>query len=188
MKFVLLALTLLAACTSLVPSTIAQLSAVSPTTMDPAALEVAVLMPAGLQPQPQTAVLSVSGTRRDTGEVAKLDFVLAERPATLDGVDIQPGETVFAYRMAEADIAPMRALQGKLDAWRIAAPGATQGSLSVGLGACTVGNGPAPDAAGAVYIRMARDVPMLPLVRRSSIAGLVGAAAMASIGPCAQPQ
>jgi hypothetical protein len=188
MKSMFLALPFLAACSSLVPTTIAQLSAIQPATMDPAALEVAVLMPIGLQPQPETAVLSVSGTRMDTGEVAKLDVVLAERAATLVGVDLLPGDTVFAYRVAEADLAALRAIQDTVNGWKSTVPGATQGTLSVGLGACTVGDGPAPDASGAVYIRMAEGAPMLPLIRRAPISGLIGAEAMASIRPCATAQ
>jgi hypothetical protein len=188
MRSLLLALPFLAACSSFVPSTVAQLSAIQPATLDPAALEVAVLLPAGLQPQPQTAVLSVSGTRVDTGEVAKLEVFLAERAVTLAGVDVQPGDRVFAYRVAEADLAPMRALQDKVNGWKATAPDATQGTLSVGFGACTEGDGPAPDAAGAVYIRMAEGAPLLPLIRRAPIAGLIGAEAMASIRPCATAQ
>jgi hypothetical protein len=188
MKPALVALACLSACSSLVPSTIAQLASTPPAQLDPAALEVAVLMPAGLRPQPQTAVLSLAGTRTDTGQAEKLDVILTERPATLAGVDVQPGETVFAYRVPDPDIAVIRAMQARFNAGNAAAPDTMQGSISVALGACTVGTGPAPDAAGAIYIRMAPDAPMMPLVRRSSIAGLVGAAAMASIGPCAQPQ
>jgi hypothetical protein len=188
MKFAVLAMACLAACSSLVPSTVAQLQATSPAEVDPAAIEVAILMPAGLQPQPQKAVLTLTGSRTDTGETARLDVVLAERAVTLEGVDVQPGESVFAYRLADADLAAVRAQQAVLDAWEAAAPDATQGSLSVGLGACTVGEGPTPDAAGAVYIRMAPGAPMMPLIRRAPIVALVGAAAIAGIGPCPPPQ
>lgn len=188
MKRALLVLSFLAACSSLVPATVAQLQAVSPAEVDPAAIEVAILLPAGLQPQPQTAVLSLAARRTDTGEVAALDVILAERTIALAGVEVQPDETVFAYRVAEADVARVRVQQAQINAWEAAAPEATEGSLSVGLGACRVGNGPVRDAAGAVYIRMAEGAPMMPLVRRAPIAALVGAAAMASIGPCVTAQ
>ncbi len=188
MKPTLLVLPFITACSSLVPTTVAQLQAISPAEVDPAAIEVAILLPAGLQPQPQTAVLSLAGRRTDTGEVATMDVILAERTLTLEGVEVQPGERVFAYRVAEADVARVRAQQARVNAWEAVAPEATEGSLSVGLGACSVGNGPVQDAAGAVYIRMATDAPMLPLIRRAPIARLIGAAAMESIGPCATAQ
>lgn len=188
MKPMLLAFACLAACTSFVPATVAQLQAVSPIEVDPAAIEVAILMPAGLKPQPRSAVLSVAGRRTDTGEEAALDVILVERAITLVGVEVQPGEKVFAFRVAEEDVASLRAQQAVFNVWKAEAPGASEGSLGVALGACTVGAGPAPDAAGAVYIRMAEGAPMLPLVRRAPIASLIGAEAMASIGPCESAQ
>jgi hypothetical protein len=184
MKPALLALALLCACTALVPSTVAQLSAIDPARMNPAALQVAVVMPAGLRPQPGSAKLIVEGNRSDTGEAARLEAVLAEHPVTLAGVALEPGDAAYLFQLAEADLAPMRALQTKLAAWDAVAPNETTGSLSVGVGACTTGGGPMAHAEAAVFIRAAEGGPMLPLIARAPVVGLIGAEAMASIGPC----
>jgi hypothetical protein len=184
MKLALLSLALLSACAALVPSTLAQLSSINPATIDPGTLQVAVVMPAGLRPQPGTAILIVEGMRSDTGEADKLEAVLAEQPVTLAGVTLQPGDAAYLFQLAEADIAQMRALQRKFAAWETEAPAETTGSLSIGLGACTTGTGPAAGAEGAVFIRATEDGQMLPLIARSSIAGLVGPEAMASLTPC----
>jgi hypothetical protein len=184
----LLSLILLTACASLVPSTVAQLATIDPVRMDPATLSVAVVTPAGLRPQPGTAVLIIEGSRSDTGEEARMEMVLAETPITLAGFALQPGEVATMFQIAASDLAPMRALQAQLAEWKAAAPDATSGSLSVGMGACTLGAGPAPDAEGAVFIRTTADGPMLPLVPRSRIAGLIGAEAVASLTPCTAAQ
>jgi hypothetical protein len=184
MKPALLSLALLSACTALVPSTVAQLAATDPAQMDPGVIAVAVVMPAGLRPQPLSTVLVLEAVRSDTGETAIYKAALDERPVTIDGVALLPGEAAYLYQIAERDLAPMRAVQATVLAWDKAAPDATQGRLSVGLGACTVGAGPVPEAEGAVFIRLDEDGPMLPLIPRSSIAGLIGAEALASIRPC----
>ncbi len=184
MKTVLLPLALLSACSALVPSTMAQLAAINPAQMDPGLIAIAVVMPAGLRPQPETAVLVLAADRSDTGETALHEAVLDEREVTIEGVALQPGEVAYLYQLAPDDLAPMRAVQARILAWDATAPDATRGRLSVALGACTVGAGPAPGAEGAVFIRASDAGPMLPLIPRSSIAGLIGAAAMASIGPC----
>jgi hypothetical protein len=184
MKPALLSLALLSACSTLVPSTVARLSAIDPTRIDPGALQVAVVMPAGLRPQPGTAMLIVEGTRSDTGETARLEAVLAEQPVTLAGVALEPGDAAYLFQLAADDLAPMRALQSKIVAWDTEAPDETTGSIAVGLGACTTGAGPAEGAEGAIFIRASEAGPMLPLIARTPIVALIGADAMASIGPC----
>jgi hypothetical protein len=180
----LLSVALLSACASLVPSTVAQLAAIDPARMDPGAVNVAVVMPPGMRPQPGTAVLIVEGKRSDTGEAVRLEAVLAEQPIALAGFALQPGEAAYMFQVADADLAPLRALQAQIAAWDAAAPDATTGSIAIGVGACTEGTGPAPDAEGAVFIRATAGGPLLPLVPRSRIAGLIGAGALAGLAPC----
>jgi hypothetical protein len=180
----ILALALLAACGSVVPATVAQLRTLSPADADPAALAVAVLTPAGLQPTRGSGRLILQSRRSDTGQADTITLTLAEAPGDAAAFGAGTGEAVRYYRVAAADQPALRAFQAGLDAWQAEVPDATQGSLSIGLGACAVDGGPAPDARGSVFIRLAADGPYLPLINRARIASLIGADALAATLPC----
>jgi hypothetical protein len=156
----------LCACSSVVPSTALRLASVDPLTADPGAIELALTLPPGLRVQPGTAVLefgAVRGAERIGGS-----FALEERRGI--------------YALTTADAARMRAVQAQIATWRT--EGEAQGSLGVGLGACAVGNGPAPDAVGSVSIRLEAGGNFMPLIEQARIADLIGAAAMAGIEEC----
>jgi hypothetical protein len=76
----------------------------------------------------------------------------------------------------------MRALQAKIADWK--REGAAKGSLGLGIGGCAVGDGPAPDAAGSVLIRLSAEDPYLPLIRDGRLADLLGPDMLAAIKPC----
>jgi hypothetical protein len=143
-------------------------------------------MPAGLRAIHGTATLRLAASRTDTGAADALDLVLAETPGDPAAFGAQPQELVQYFAVAPGDVAPVRALQQRITAWKAEAPADTAGSLSVGLGGCTVDGGPAPGAEGSVYIRTEADGPFLPLIDRGSIEGLVGQDAMAAMQPCPQ--
>ena len=169
----------LAACTSIVPSTAARLAAMDPLTADPAALELVVVLPPGLAVTPGSAKLELSADRG--AEHKSGSFRLTERPAAA-GVVVPEGGSARGYAIAEADVPRMRALQAEIAAWK--REGAAKGSLGMGLGGCAVDGGPAADARGSVLIRVQEGGPFLPLIAEGKLSDLLGADVLAAIKPC----
>ena len=180
----LLPILALAACGYVVPSTAARLATLDPLTADPAALSVAVVLPAGLRAQPGTALLTIESVRRDTGETRTLPMVLME--TGLANVPVPAGATGTAYRLSTADVVRLRALQAEVTGWKAAGVD-TGGSLGLGIGGCGVGEGPAPDAVGSAYIRTQTGAAFLPVIREAGLRDLLGPALFDAIGPCAGP-
>jgi hypothetical protein len=174
----LLACLALSACSSVVPMTAARLSAMDPLTVDPGQIEVALILPQGLRVTPGSAVLTLSAQRGDQRIAG--DFVLDER--AVPGVPAPEGATVAGYGLTAHDVARMRALQAEIAAWK--AEGEARGALSVGVGGCRVGEGPAPEAEGAVMIRLARDEAFHALIRPTPLVSILGEGALAAMGPC----
>ncbi|MCU0826250.1 MAG: hypothetical protein MUE52_02315 [Tabrizicola sp.] len=169
----------LSACASVVPSTAARLAATDPLTADPGAIALVVVLPPGLSVTPGSAVLEFGATRGTKSRKGR--YVLAEEPVPV-GVVVQRDGSAQGYTLTDADAESMRALQAEIAGWK--REGAAQGSLSLGIGGCAVGDGPAPDAVGSVLIRMAEDGPFLPLIREGKLADLLGAEVLAAIEPC----
>lgn len=169
----------LAACTSIVPSTAARLSAMDPLTADPAALELVVVLPPGLAVMPGSAKLELSADRG--AEHKSGSFRLAERPAAA-GVAVPEGGSARGFAIAEADVPKMRALQAEIAAWK--REGDAKGSLGMGLGGCAVNGGPAADARGSVLVRVQEGGPFLPLIADGRLSDLLGAEVLAAIKPC----
>lgn len=178
-RFGALCFVALSACTALVPSTAARLSALDPLTADPAALELVVILPAGLAVTPGSAKLELSADRGAEHKAG--GFILADKPAAPD-LDLPPDATVRGFSIADQDIDRMRALQAEIAGWK--RQGAAKGSLGLGIGGCAIGGGPAPDATGSVLIKLRADGPFLPLIADGKLSDLLGAKVMAAIKPC----
>jgi hypothetical protein len=174
-----LACLLLSACAYVVPTTVARLAAVDPLTADPAAIEVAVILPPGLAITPGSAKLEVGAVRG--AESRKGSFTMTDIPAT-PGVTAPEGATARIYALTDAEAERLRALQAEIAVWK--AEGDAAGSLGIGIGGCAIGAGPAPDATGSVLIRLAEGGPFLPLIRNGRLADLLGAEVLAAIQPC----
>jgi hypothetical protein len=174
-----LAFLLFSACASVVPTTAARLAMLDPLTADPAAIQVAVILPPGLAVKPGSATLEFGATRGT--ESLNGSFALKDVPAT-PGVTAPLGSTARIYALTEVDAARMRRLQAQIAVWKD--EGAAKGSLGLGIGGCATGPGPAPDATGSVLIRLTEDVPFLPLIREGRLADLLGPDVLAAIQPC----
>ena len=174
----------LAGCSYVPAMTAARLAAVDPLTADPGQIELAVVLPPGMNPLPGTARLVLhaegAGQRRDA------EYLLVGRAVPQD-VPVAGGAHVLAYGLSAADAGKMRALQAEVAGWR-AARQRGQAALGVALGGCRVGAGPAPDAEGAVYIRLAADGGFLPLLGPARLSDMLGADAMAGLAPCSAAQ
>jgi hypothetical protein len=167
------------ACSVIVPSTAARLSALDPLTADPAVLELVVILPPGLAVSPGSAKLELSADRGNEHKGGS--FRLVDRPAA-PGQDLPDGATARRFAIAEADVARVRALQAEIAVWK--REGAASGSLGLGIGGCAIGEGPALDATGSVLILLRKDGPFLPLIAEGKLADLLGAEVLAAIKPC----
>ena len=168
----------LGGCAAVVPQTAARLQALNPLTLDPSAVTVALILPAGMQIEPGTAVLILVAQRGD--HKATETFVLAPREAA--AVVAPAGAIVAGFGVTAADAERMRLWQGRISDWK--AKGAASGSISVGVGGCKLGDGPAPDATGAVLIRLSEEAAFQPLIRPTRLSALLGKTALAEMQPC----
>lgn len=175
-----------AACSSLVPATLARMQAMDPLTADPAAIEVALVLPPGLAVAPGSAVLHL-GAAREGARLAET-FALEVKPVAILGLEVPPGATASLFRLTAPDARRMREAQGRIAAWKAENPGGTHGSLSIGLGGCGIGAGPADDARASVLIRPEADSAFLPLIRDASVRQLIGPALFDAIAPCESRQ
>ncbi|SFR31727.1 hypothetical protein SAMN04488005_0158 [Yoonia tamlensis] len=172
MRLSLLPILALCACSSIVPSTVARLSTLSPTTADPAGFAVLMTLPDGLGVQRGSARLIFSARRTDTGETLQEDVIL-ERDA---------GAQLF--RIAAADYARLRAAQATARLWETQNKDATQGALSVHVAACKIGAGPDPDARVSVAIQTTQGGEFQPLVRNGPLSAIASAAQIRDMGAC----
>jgi hypothetical protein len=124
-------------------------------------------MPDGADIAQNGATFVLSMSRSDTGEERAGTFTL-ERRESSDGRS--------RIRIDPADLDAVRSLQATANAWETEDPVASSGSLTVGVIACSVGNGPADDANFSVWIRTVADGPFMPLIRNASVSDVLDAA------------
>lgn len=180
MRFVhgLIPVLLAAGCGAVVPETAARLQALDPLRADPAALAVAVQLPAGMKVRPGAAVITIAASRG----AERLAEALTLAPRSAAGVAVPEGGSVAAFGLGPAEVAQMRAIQAQVGQWK--AGGAAETSFGIGLEGCKLGDGPAPDAEGAILIRLEETGAFVPLIQPTQVAALVGEAALAAMPPC----
>ncbi|WP_139201597.1 hypothetical protein [Gemmobacter aquatilis] len=160
------------------PGTAARLQALDPLSVDPAALEVAVQLPAGMNVLPGTAVITITASHGADRLAEELQLA----PRSAAGVAMPEGGRVAAFGLGPAEVARMRELQAQVAQWK--AGGAAEASFGIGLGGCKLGGGPAPDAEGAILIRLEGAGEFVPLIQPTQVAALVGETALAAMPPC----
>lgn len=170
MRFAVLPIIALSACTSLVPSTVMRLNGLSPTTADPAGFAVDLALPDGIDVQPGTARLMFSVARSDTGETQSGVYVL------------ERDDDVFL--IAEDDLPALRSLQATARLWDAENDGATNGSLGLTLAPCLIGDGPAPNARVSVGLRLEEGGTFLPLVRNGPLSAVADSGQISQMGAC----
>lgn len=183
-RMVLLAALTLSGCASLVPAGLARLYALSPLETDPAMLAVALVLPAGLDLAPDSATLTLGSQREASGEILGGTFVLTETAGDPAFIPRDPAASVMFLALADADLPAVRRLQADIARWEAEDDAATQSSLSVGLGGCGVGSGPAADAVGSVYLQTGDAAPFFALLRDVKLVDLIGPDLFARIEPC----
>lgn len=156
MRIILLVgLLLCAACSYLNPTTLTQLSRLSPLTADPAGFEVYVTLPDNTELAPGGALLDLHATRSDTGETLAETIVLAQKRT----------DSGLVWTVPKKDLPRLRAAQEDARTWESEAPDATSGSLSVALKPCFIGRTPELDETFSIALRLSPDGPIRPFLR-----------------------
>jgi hypothetical protein len=108
-----LALRLLCACASVLPTTAARLVAFDPVTVDPGEIEVAVILPQGLAATPGSARLELGAPRGS--EHLQGSFVLQDIPAEA-AVTAPKGSTARIFLLTETNADRMQGLPRQIAA------------------------------------------------------------------------
>lgn len=152
-------LLVLTGCGSVVLSTVAQLNDLDPLTADPAGFAVAVDLPDGLENKPGDTSLTVQATRSSTG-------VELGRAYALEKSVLTDGRIVFTLPPHEADA--LRAMQQEAATWP--RDGSNTLAMNASFGACRTENVPVTgDPRFSVWLRLAQDAPLMPLVRNAPL-------------------
>ncbi|MDO6965130.1 hypothetical protein [Rhizobium alvei] len=133
------------ACTSVPPSSYAQLAAMSPLDANPADIRMAVIAPEPLEIKPSGAILSIVWQPK-SGEAVKRDFTLevlaGNATAPKLASRLGPGRRIFVLKLTAVDAESLLDLQRQVRAAK-AAGNDGRGQISAGLReACW--NGPFP--------------------------------------------
>lgn len=186
MRFIpIFSLAVMAACSSLVPATVATISRISPLDADPAAMDIVLVLPKGVQVQHGSAALTLASHRADTNETAAGTFILQQRALVQSGLLIPAQAQAQAFRLAPQDLVRAKTLQNRIaDAKAKAPKDMEKSSISVNIVGCTVGDGPARGAVASIYLKARAGGAFLPLVRDASLAQLLGDTVFAALGPC----
>ena len=172
-----LMLTALAGCTTMPVTSMVKLARTDFTTIDPAALRIAVKLPLGLRPRREGVRLRVAATVADVKQ--EQSFVLADLDdagelLSLAG-ELSAKSSIYAFRLDPADVPRLVAMREDMLARK--ASGA-KGSLTLSVGADACRTGPLPATTLlTTYLRtepagdffpLARDVDLRKIVPKDS--------------------
>lgn len=165
----------LSACGYVDMSTAARLGSMSPLTADPADFTIYLDIPEGVELPAGSAKLGFGGTRSDTGERLSAEYVLDARQLP-DGTRV--------YRIAEADLAPMRMLQAEMRQWKAEVGRAASGTLSVAMTPCLSGDTLDPDAPVNVDLALEDGGTPMPLIKDLPISEFLEQTESGNFLPC----
>lgn len=161
-------------CGSLVMSTVMALDDLDPMTADPAGFVVALDVPQPLAIVEDSVELAIGVTRGETGETLGGSFVLVES---------RDGEGRTVYRLPQEGIAGIRSAQQDAATW--ATTGDNELSIGVIIDFCrTVETDVPEDLQFSIFIQLAQDAPMLPLVRNSRVTEVIDVEALNELELC----
>ncbi|MEM7728116.1 MAG: hypothetical protein AAF311_02460 [Pseudomonadota bacterium] len=149
-RFLLLASVLsagLSACASVPLTSMPKLMGLSVETVDPGALEMAVIVPDTVGVRPGSAILSFTVRDDDTGESLDLNQIVDMPVEALDPVLSRasgPGQHVHRFRLSDEAATALEAYRSEALAFREARAG-TKGSLSARVGFCRLDGTRFPD-------------------------------------------
>jgi hypothetical protein len=155
-------------------TTVMALDNLDPMTADQAGFAVALAVPAPLSMVEDSVVLEFGAKRGETGETQGGEYVLVE---TRDGQD----RTV--YRLPPLGVADIRAVQHDATTW--ASAGDNELSIGVTFDFCRTSEIPVPDDLKfSIFIQLAQDATMLPLVRNGLVTEVIDADALNELESC----
>lgn len=176
---------MLAGCTSMPLTSMVKLARTDFTTVDPAALRVAVKVPQGIRPRPhgvRLVLTTVVEGQKDVREFVLDDVADLAELASLRG-EVSKGTAVHAFRLAAADVT--RLVAARASVLERKQRGAS-GSITLGVAADGCRTGPLPDRIPlTTYLRTESDGAFFPLARDIDLRAAVPAdALMDTIPPC----
>jgi hypothetical protein len=151
--FIIVSAAILVGCASVPLTSIPKLMSLSIETIDPEALELAVLVPDTVGIQPGTARFSIKMTDKDTGRTLNTSQVVDMPVSELDpGLQrkIKPGQTVRRFKLSEDAAADLRAYREEAIAMREQASD-TDGSFSASVGFCRIDGTMFPEQVPLVF-------------------------------------
>lgn len=173
----------LMACSTVPPSSMAQLALLNPLTMSPADIRVVVTFPDGIRLKQGDVVMDVVWKNQDTGTETRrhfaLELVTGNAAAPQIGRMLRADERLYLLMLNQADAEAFQGMQAEV--MKARNPGASgTGSLSVGFaGGCTADPalkaGPVktsvllrPDAASG-YIPVFADMDLMAVLRSAGL-------------------
>lgn len=161
------AVIMLGACTSIPVKTLYKLATADLMTVDPSVLRVAAQMPDWVAPRPDGVKLEL-GMKRGGETPMNERFILEAVPLALEdkmlGAAAKSGYTLYAYRLASADIPRLQHFRATLKAKKAAGGKKTETSMGVGVDACRKIELPAGKIPATTYLQLDRESGYLPLL------------------------
>ncbi|SMX40092.1 hypothetical protein [Octadecabacter ascidiaceicola] len=166
----------LSACSNLVPSTLARLSVLDPLTADPAGFAIGVETTQGVDLRENTVLLVFTATKGSSGQIRREAFTLAEN---------RTDNMRTVYTISPEGVIEMRALQRELSTWDDGSDVSNSLALEVTADGCRVeSTTPPDDPRVSIFMQLAADSPMLPLLRNAPLSEMFDVKDLAELPQC----